>query len=493
MSVAVILGASSRALFLSRLFVGCAVLLAQAPAWANPFELFGASPRAAALGQTMAARPGDWSALWSNPAAMAGAAPAMGMGTLFAVDRVGVALKPRPAGYDLPDMGSNSPQIPSKYRLQARSGGDELPNLSEFLMGATGSFGLSDLRFGVAVALPMTRLGMQASHFADEREQYASNRLDFELLGARTQHQVILIGLAYQPLTWLAVGAAMSVMPSGKAVSDVYLDEPARQQDVRLSVQNEQVGRLAPILGLHLRPGARWRGGVSYRAANHFDLSVQNRIQINGFQGDPKVFPVVQQVGFVLNYTPDQVDVGVAYTADKWHLAADGVWSRWSQYLDTQGERPNPAFRDTWAVRLGAEYQAAAGRKLRAGVQWEPSPVPDQTGRTNHIDNDRAVASVGGGHPFVVFAKPVELGWMVGLHQLLSRDTNKQPEGAYPLCTAPPGSAQLCDEVDDSTTHPTTGQPQAAAKGLQTGNPGFPGFASFGQLFVFGVDLRWQL
>jgi hypothetical protein len=48
----------------------------------------------------------------------------------------------------------------------------------------------------------------------------------------------------------------------------------------------------------------------------------------------------------------------------------------------------------------------------------------------------------------------------------------------------------VCDEVPDTTVDPVTGKTMAQAQGLQTGNPGFPGFLSFGTILAFGLDLR---
>ena len=455
-------------------------------AFANPFEVFGANPRSAALGQSTAARSSDWSALWHNPAAMAGAAPHMSVGTLLTFGDVNVALKARPDGYDLPDLGANSPQIPTKYRVSPRSGATSVTNLSDFVIGAVGNFGLRDVRFGVAAALPMTRLGLQQSHFADEREQYASNQLGFELLGARQQSQVILVGMAYQLVPSVSIGAAISVLPAGHAVSDVYLDDPARQQDVRIAVQNEQVGRIAPSFGAQWQPSDLVQVGASWRAANHFDLTVENRIQIKGFQGDASAFPIRQKVAFVLNYTPEQLNLGLAHKAGALHVSAAAVWSRWSQYVDTQGEHPGD-WKDVLSLRAGAEYAAQPDRVLRAGVQWEPSPVPNQGGRTNYVDNDRAVGSVGAGHRIELLGKSVELNWFLAVHHLLARDTNKAV-ATQTNCKA--GVTVVCDEVDDATKG-TNGKPIAAASGLQTGNPGFPGFASWGNVLVVGADLKW--
>lgn len=469
--------------------MSAAVLLAwSATAAANPFELYGASAGSGALGQAVTARSSDWASLWYNPGGLGFSEPHMAIGTLMSFDDVQVKLKPRPAGYDLPDMGASSAAIPSAYRLSARESTKDVSNLYDFVMGAVGSFGFDNLRMGVAVSLPMTRLGQQNSHFADEREQYGSNRLNFELYGDRSQHQVILVGVGYKVLSWLSAGVSLSVMPAGTAVSTVYLDDAGRQQDVRVSVHNDQLGRTAPIVGLSAEPTDNLRLGLSWRSGNFFRLDIQNNIQIKGFQTDSKSFPIQQNVHMVLNASPSQLAGGAAFTYDRWNVAADAVWLRWSEYVDTQNELAG--FRDTLSLRLGTQYKATDDRTLRAGLQWEPTPVPNQTGRTSYVDNDRVVLSVGAAHQIEVFRRPVILSWFLGLHHLLARDTNKKALSSYPNCK--PGVTTVCDEVPDSTQDPATQQPAPAAQGLQTGSPGFPGWTSFGNILAFGVDMQWR-
>ena len=50
-----------------------------------------------------------------------------------------------------------------------------------------------------------------------------------------------------------------------------------------------------------------------------------------------------------------------------------------------------------------------------------------------------------------------------------------------------PGVTVVCDEVPDDAGD---GDPRAA--GLQTGNPGFPGFSSGGLLFIAGLQAIWS-
>lgn len=455
--------------------------------FANPFELFGASPASSALGSAVTARVQDYGALWHNPAGLglSGLHTSIGLG--FAFDDVQVRLKPRPAGYDLPDVGSGSAAIPSKYRLQSRTDTQDLPNLYGFRLGAVGSFGLEKLRLGVAVQLPMDRIGLQQSRFSDEREQYGSNRLDFELLGRRSQHQVVLLGAGYPVLDWLSLGAGFSVLPAGKAKTSVYLADATRQEQVVVSVDNEQLGRTAPHFGL-VAHGKQWRAGAAWRSASFFGLDIDNTIQIKGFQGSAQSFPVRQQVRLLLNYSPDTLAIGGAGWLGRSSLSVDAVLSRWSDYVDTQGEKAG--FSDTWSVRAGLEHHVEADRYLRAGLQWEPSPVPAQTGRTSYVDNDRLVATAGASHAIDLLGRKLELDWYLQLHHLLARDTNKRRAGTAPACA--PGVTVVCDEIPDDTKDPATGATVAEYAGLQTGSPGFPGWTSWGELLAFGLDLRWR-
>jgi hypothetical protein len=99
--------------------------------------------------------------------------------------------------------------------------------------------------------------------------------------------------------------------------------------------------------------------------------------------------------------------------------------------------------------------------------------VPPQTGRTNYVDNDRVGLTVGGDYDF-------RLG---GLHfrpglgasgQLLMRRYQAKDD------------ALIRDELPDNTVDRNL-DPVPAARGLQTNNPGWPGFASEG--FVWSANV----
>jgi long-chain fatty acid transport protein len=473
--------------------LACAALAAwlatsPAPCAANPFDLYGAGARAAAMSGAMSTLADDATSIYYNLATMAYQESSFAIGFVTGVDRVNIRLKSRPSGFDLPDLGPNSGAIPSSYRLRERGDTNDILDTYGIYLGAVGSLGFKFLRVGILVYLPVNHVGLQQTRFPDEREQYFSNRLDFDLIGARQQQQVVMMGLAYQLTTWLSFGAGLSFLPSNDSFTHIYLDNPTDQSNIDLTLNNEQAGRIAALVGLLFSPLDYLRVSFAYRGENYFSFSTVNEIQIRGFQENRDAFPVEQHVQAALNYTPHQFVTGAAFVRDGLSVSADLEYALWSQYLNHQNLR-DTGFHDTISVRVGSEYIYSPSLRFRAGFGFIQSPVPDQVGRTNYVDNHRLQLSLGLGHPFRLFDLPFELSWSLQVHHLISRDTNKQAATAA-SCT--PNETLLCDELPDDALDPATNQTIPGYQGLQTGNPGFPGFQSFGQLISAGFDLRWS-
>ena len=124
---------------------------------------------------------------------------------------------------------------------------------------------------------------------------------------------------------------------------------------------------------------------------------------------------------------------------------------------------------------------AGAWRLMMDGTKFAPVWGGDprrssQTGRTNHVDNDRVVGSLGFGHYFSLGGQQFRLGVTAQLHALLSKTTRKQMLENYPACTT--DTSSLCDESQ-------------SLSGLQTGNPGFPGYSHGGYFSALTLGLRW--
>jgi hypothetical protein len=100
-------------------------------------------------------------------------------------------------------------------------------------------------------------------------------------------------------------------------------------------------------------------------------------------------------------------------------------------------------------------------------VNYQPTPVPPQTGRENYVDNDRLGALVGVNYTFDVAGVPLRFGVQAQAQRLLARYQKKDDR-------------LIVDELPDDAVDSRTGSPIAGARGLQTNNPGWPGFASEG-------------
>lgn len=169
--------------------------------------------------------------------------------------------------------------------------------------------------------------------------------------------------------------------------------------------------------GLLLKPAKSLRIGASYRSG--FDLNLDD--------GDVKIhntnplYGVVPALGTAPTDTkgsarvklPATFAVGVAYTVDRLTLAADADWTFWSSYkslpidiaesgtvttlFDTNTQKN---WKDVCALRFGAQYQVTDPLALRAGVVYDPTPVPAETMGPELPDSDRMNYMVGLGYKF---------------------------------------------------------------------------------------------
>jgi hypothetical protein len=112
------------------------------------------------------------------------------------------------------------------------------------------------------------------------------------------------------------------------------------------------------------------------------------------------------------------------------------------------------------------------------------TPVPLQTGRTNYVDNDRLGLDAGVDYRFTLFGTAMRIGAQLEGHRLLPRYQAK-----IPTPTSADGHDHtptlVADEVPDDGV--VGSQAIAGRQGLQTNNPGWPGFGSDGWIVGGGV------
>ncbi len=359
------------------------VLAAPRDAGAHAWFSYGLGGRAIGMGNAYAALASDASAAYDNPAGVV--TPALPTVTL-GFDYL---------GYDFSIDGESSPP----GDVASVVFGSTFPIPLERVLGIRAAFGLA-LQMSGDVLLEQSVPFPTVPQFVLHQNT------------ARMLH--LLPGLAFEPWPGLQVG--VGVLLFDNTVGSLELGLGARG-DATFDIDQELKTILSPLVGIRadgdvLVPAlSGWRAGVVFRDA----FEVPYRIPVNAFLGG---LPLVVDFSATAMFTPQQLEVGVAWSPDAdWTVAAEALWNRWSAFPDpalridldltipvlpivfTDSLVRDPAFHDTVSARIGAEYRlvsdGAADWALRAGYAFEPSPAPEQSGETNLLDNDRHVVSGG--------------------------------------------------------------------------------------------------
>jgi long-chain fatty acid transport protein len=345
--------------------------------------------------------------------------------------------------------------------------------------------------FGLNGMIPTGDFTTIHAYFNDEREQYFSNSLHPELYGDRLTAPSIGMGAAVKPTDDFSLGAGATLSLKAVAGAQAYVADPGDLGDILIDM-NAPVGvSLAPHFGatytlldkrLRLSAAAHSPSKMEFDVAFAFGLGTG----------------VEQSSGatFVLNYLPWRASAGAALDVvhdegETLTLAGTLLYANWHTYVDRRGERPSPAYpwADTLSPTLGARYTLGRFSAL-VDASYVPTPVPPQTGRKNYVDNDRVSGAFGGEYEFDVFGSALHVGLQFQTHYLLTRHQYKLPTPPSP--SGAPGPAELVkDEVPDDAA--VSGMPISGAQGLQTNNPGWPGFQSSGVLLAGGFYLRAEL
>lgn len=150
--------------------------------------------------------------------------------------------------------------------------------------------------------------------------------------------------------------------------------------------------------------GTPYSLGLTYRAK----AGLETRLA-----ADVTVFvPVQGELNSVPAFSPAEWTLAGSLRAwEKWTFSADAAWLKWSAYTSPYGtgnintqvigsNRKEAGFRDVPVGRFGVNRQTTQNgfvQKIsyRAGYQLHPSPVPNQTGDSNFVDNKRHLFSAG--------------------------------------------------------------------------------------------------
>jgi long-chain fatty acid transport protein len=320
--------------------------------------------------------------------------------------------------------------------------------------------------------------------FNDEREQYFSNSLHPELYSDRMTAVSLGLGVGVKLTKNLSLGVGATLGLKANVVASTYVVDTGDLSKILIDMDARVNVGVTPHVGIAYKPSDRLSLTATAHAPQRVELGTQFTFLLaSGVEQS-------SSVTLVLDYTPWQVGVGATYdllkeSARKLSLAGTLLYARWSDYVDRHGFVPSPAYSwsDTISPVLGMRYRLQDFTTF-ADLGYAPTPVPKQTGRTNYVDNDRLSLSFGGEYGWRLLGTDMKVGAGLQLHRLLPRYQTKlrTPTRADGKNLAP---ERVKDEVPDDAQ--LAGEPLASAEGLQTNNPGWPGFGSTG--WIVGATL----
>ncbi len=496
-------GAAARRLVASAALLGS--IFAQRGALASPlFELSGAAEGNGGF-NARTIESGSASTYF-NPALLTDAEAGFDLGVFVLSDQISIRALARPDGADVPVASINAehpgggrypayglptdwlehgkPADPpdSPLRARPRQGDGSGHNVRAYqVLGLVQKLFAGRLTLGIYAMIPYSSFTGASAFYSDEREQYFSNSLHPELYSDRLTATSFAFGVGAKITPTLSFGVAATLSLRTIAATPTYVNDVGHFEDIKVDSNVNVSVALAPHFGVAWKalPNLHFTGTVhtpqKFEIGTDFTFLLSNGLE----QG--------AGLRFTHAYLPWTFGLGSAYDVyksgnDEITLATTLVYALWSNYIDRHNERPDPAYGwyDTLSGTVGARYRHGATRTF-LDVTYQPSPVPDQTGRTNYVDNDRLGTSLGVDYRFPLLGGTVRAGIQGQVHRLLARQTRKISDPTHP--------AGVIDEVPDDAV--VNSKPLAGREGLQTNNPGWPGYDSSGWIVGGGVNVSF--
>jgi long-chain fatty acid transport protein len=480
------------------------------PAVAGPHRLIGYDSWSVGRSNSQSAYGASPGVLYSNPALLTDLEDQFGLGIILIQPSLKATLMERPPNADVPitfydsDVGiegSNLDRPLPTVELPNQRANNNRDSLSSYLaIGLVHSLGCEDFRLGLTMLVPASGLIGFETYYPDERDQYFSNTVHFTRFGEWSEVFTVLLGAAYRPLDWLSVGASVETSLNAKATLNAFVPE-ATVQDyalANLSMDADPIARA--IVGVNARPLEMLSFSVVWRDRRFFKMDTDALLNLWNYHepGDTTVPKRVKQDHLLaLDFEPMEVSLAAGVHFDELTAEVSVTWNHWADYLDVHHQRAqetavfeptNPddpeieggpfAFSDTWSVGAGVAWEYLQGFTATGGLAYRPSPVPAQTGRTNYVDNDILSASLGHRFNFSLWDRSLQVDVGLQFIYMLNETVHKD-------------FSMIRDEFADRARTLIDGQPMSEAQGLQTNNPGFPGYEFGGWSLAGSVSLSY--
>ncbi len=408
------------------LYLTFLLLLPLGSANANVASTLGLGGRAIALGNAYTALADDFSSVYYNPAGLACAPESkLTIGGLWA----------RPFFYYRESTSG-------KERPHLYSTGALYVGVSSSLEHLTGFSQLRSWTIGISFYAPIER-----ALLADVPSQPTEKNFIFYL--DQTQVMLVLAGLCWKPHRTVSIGVAGNFLADLRAPNEADVEADIRTvlpylagisdlaKKVRPRIMRDAEVKVSPIVGLLYRPFDWLRCAVTYRGRFYAEtVGTQDIfIRFKDFSGRSQGMlqsAVLTDIHYVHYWSPHEVALGLALKPRyDLTIGVDLTWADWSDYIDPLWNVPEKPFKDTVTPRIGIEYVRPLGLTLRAGYGYQPSPVPDQKGLANYLDNDKHIVSCGFGYTFTksplkIWKKPLTIDCYAQYQKLVTRHYRKE-------------------------------------------------------------------
>ena len=329
--------------------------------------------------------------------------------------------------------------------------------------------------------VPISSLTTAQSFYPDERESLFSNSLHPELYGDRLTSISFVLGAAFRIVPQISIGASLSLGLANVATSNTYVRDATNYSTLLLDNSITTQVDLAPTVGLTYKPVPWIRFGAALHSPEKFSVNTTIDATI------PSGTTSGGTINNVFDWMPWSVNVGGEVDVveqGKYTMSVTGSvkYAFWSSYIDRVGQSPSTygtglAWSDTLSATVGVRHRYGQARGF-IDMGYVPSPVPEQVGRSNYVDNSRVTMAAGGDIGIQIGPAKIRPGAQLFVNRLIRRDNVKN-------------DALIVDELPDGSVFSTTGKPVPGAVGLQTNNPGWPGFASEG--WVWGGEITVEV
>lgn len=415
----------------------------------------------------------------------------------------------RPKGYDISseikyaaadELTGDGKYVPkaTKDLLNKRGSADYDTFAGIITVGAVKSIVKNWVGAGIYALIPAEGIQTQEPFYNDEREQFFSNSLHFELYGDRLKQFSMAFALGGKVSDFLKLGVGLSVSTYTVTQNRVYVPDGGTPATQIINSQMKVGSSVSPYFSFVANPFLGFNlTGTFHFPRNTGVVELNNEMQVwnwdydDGKGGTTKKGYLESSSTMTAGYEPIKLSIGIYYEFNLGGYILSPMaafeWSRWSTYVNRHGEKPDDKWKDTFSG-CGGLLLTHRQRKAALDIAYIPSPIPAQDGRENYVDNDRLGFSVGYTEYFHFEKFSIGGGLSSSAQWLLSRTEEKDK-------TRDEEDGGVVDEFPDDSTY--YGQPDgqnafvAAKTGLQTNNPGFPGWKSKG--FVLGVGISLEV